>query len=552
MVLEIQNFVDDKLVNRFGQKIINKIDVIQLSSEKFITSLSTGDAFRFTMDLIPKEKNTYWPYSTKRWYWNCAVANVFWAIGELLGDLYPLMRTYAVTNNKKKLKVVYITYGIYNIFRILNAYTYFMKIPMDLSTKKDDYLKFKLYWWGTITAMQISSLLYDISIILCLRKNLFNKLKELPNNKYEIEKKISPNNFMERFKRVSEFRIIVSMICTMIFLPFLIGTIILLFYRYANVNLRRYNADAVSNSESDLSYILNSKFSNIETTVEQFRQVVISVNFTFMYIDQILLKCYVERSQPKYFNISGISEITGSSSNTKFNTPTTNINLTYLNSTFTTSPPLSPTIDTICNEPVTGKIPNNSTYSESTNLIKENSTKSTITTNTINIFDDYNYDYNSQNNIFNYNNFKNDLNNRESNSNNITEIDCYSNTTNYYNVRKNNDSYYSSGRKNSDSYHNVRKNSEGYYSSGRKNSDSYHNVRKNSEGYYSSGRKNSDSYHNVRKNSEGYYSSGRKNSDSYHNVRKNIEGYYNNNNRKNSDPYYNKVRKASENYYTRY
>ncbi|ORX42537.1 hypothetical protein BCR36DRAFT_463223, partial [Piromyces finnis] len=127
-----------------------------------------------------------------------------------------------------------------------------------------------------IFIMNIISCAYDISVILSLRKCIFNKLKECS--------KLSKNTFISRFKQISEFRIICSMIASIIFLP-----IIMLFITYL---LHTINEAKIQNKADVPS----------DEIFDYLRRVVIDVNYNLMYIDQILLKCFVERSNTKVSN----------------------------------------------------------------------------------------------------------------------------------------------------------------------------------------------------------------------------------------------------------
>jgi len=253
---------------------------------------ATGDLLRNTMYLRKQNINMYWPYSLTNWYISNGVAHIFWLSGEIIGDWYLLIRTTAVTLNKRKRKFVYITCVLHNFVKIFGMCCYFLNYPMDLRQMDEngvfirDIVKHGIAWWSTIAVMQITSLLYDLSVINALKSYLFDKINMM-----------SQNNFMEKFKQISEFRIFFSIIFSIVFLPFVVSFVIFLLSEYRK--------------QSTVQYVAS------DSGIEQLRQVVLNFNYTIMYIDQILLRCYIGKS-----NIAGKN-----SSYTKMNSS----NLTYKN-----------------------------------------------------------------------------------------------------------------------------------------------------------------------------------------------------------------------------
>ncbi|OUM60685.1 hypothetical protein PIROE2DRAFT_13504 [Piromyces sp. E2] len=291
---------------------------------------ATGNFLRYTLELREPELNTYWPYSTANWYISVALANVFYLTGEIIGDWYPLLRTKAVTkntSNNKHIKLIYITCIAYNLVKVYGMYCYFMDYPIDIRIRDEnnnpveDIITFKIRWWSTVAVLQIASFIYDLSIILALKKSLFDKLQDY-------QKK---GTFLDKFKQISELRIFISMITSILFLPFVIVFVITLIDEY---KLKRANYIPADNG------------------IEQFRQVVLGVNFTFMYIDQILLRFYAEKSKIKSNN----------SSKFKLSHSFTNTYISTQNSEdkFTITTISTPSIyDTYVNEASTSKRPGN-------------------------------------------------------------------------------------------------------------------------------------------------------------------------------------------------
>ncbi|KAG4102036.1 hypothetical protein H8356DRAFT_1653289 [Neocallimastix lanati (nom. inval.)] len=239
---------------------------------------SLGSFLQYWIEIRPRGTNSIWPYTYSNWYYFYAPSNVFSLLGEIIGDWYPLIRTKAVTNNKRNIKIITCLCILYNLVKVYGMLCFFSDYPIDLRRFDEKHkevngtITFKIRWWGTVIAIQIVSLFYDLSVIYSLKSGLFDKLKNL--------RKYNNNSFIEKFKHVSEFRIILSMSASLLFLPFIIMFVISLYNEYTHGK--------------------NPAKINLETQIEQLRQTVLSVNFTFMYIDQILLRCFVERNrQPK-------------------------------------------------------------------------------------------------------------------------------------------------------------------------------------------------------------------------------------------------------------
>ncbi|ORX76182.1 hypothetical protein BCR32DRAFT_271423 [Anaeromyces robustus] len=244
-------------------------------SQKALTSIITliGTSISTCIELRPRVDNAVWPYTKSNWYGLLATSNVFYLLGEMLGDWYPLLRTKAVTTNSKKIRIVTFMCILYNIVKLYGIICYYLDYPINL-TQYDEKnveingtIKFKIRWWGMVATLQIVSFMYDLSVIYALKTDLFNKLAECNN--------YCQNNFINKFKQISELRIIISMTASLLFLPFIIIFVISLFKEYTIGK--------------------NPAKTNIEVQIEQLRQTVLSVNYTFMYIDQIFLRCYVEQ-----------------------------------------------------------------------------------------------------------------------------------------------------------------------------------------------------------------------------------------------------------------
>jgi len=238
---------------------------------------STGDLLNKSMDISPG-------FTPKNMYIGCAYANVFWSVGEIIGDWYPLLRTKAIVNDKRKARIVFLTCGIYNFTKVCSIAFYFIEVPILLySTDPNVGTQYNLRWWSVVAAIQAASFLYDLSVILCLKQNLFNQLKYYKSS--------VKNTFVEKFKKISEFRILISMSATLLFLP-----LIIVFIFFIIKSIRDNDGTTLATE-------------NIELT----RRAIIDINFNLIYIDQILLRYYVDtKNSSKTLNTSSKSKFSES------------------------------------------------------------------------------------------------------------------------------------------------------------------------------------------------------------------------------------------------
>jgi len=215
-----------------------------------------------------------WPYTIFNWYVVNAVAHIFWESGEIIADWYPLLRTKALVQKKSKLRPIYIICIIYNIAKAAHAAVNFKYTPSiykkDGNGTNKEMLTYRTVWWIMVIVLQSISLLYDIFVIIALKSSLFNKFKGL---------KYKTNNFLEKFKHISEFRIFISIIISLIFFPFVIVQIYYYFIWFLH-------------PEKDMTVI--------KDYVEFIRLIVLRFTYTFMYIDQILLRFYVKQNKSNY------------------------------------------------------------------------------------------------------------------------------------------------------------------------------------------------------------------------------------------------------------
>ncbi|OUM60681.1 hypothetical protein PIROE2DRAFT_13498 [Piromyces sp. E2] len=239
--------------------------------------LLVNACIKCVLPYFPVNYANYYPYGKIRWIANC-IGECFYYCGEIVGDWYPLIRTRTVTNNDKKIKIVYVTCIIFNFTKLFGIGVILKNMNINLRMKDDnnqnvkDMPQFKVIWYGTLIAVQVASFFYDLSVTYALKTCLFNKMKE-----YNLGNKI---NFLDKFKYISELRIFTSMVASITFLP-----ILCYFFHILCYNLQ-YGEDQTK--------------MRLNEPIEHFRGLVVSINYTFMYIDQILLRVYAERDISNY------------------------------------------------------------------------------------------------------------------------------------------------------------------------------------------------------------------------------------------------------------
>jgi len=205
-------------------------------------------------------------------------AHLFWNTGEIIADWYPLLRTKALVKNNKRMKPIYITCIFYNIIKIFLISSNFLFIPssfLKVNNKPNkEALKYKVIWWSIVLVIQINSLFYDVFVIIALKNTLFDKLESF---------KHKSNNFLEKFKYISELRIFISILISIIVFP------CAFFHLYNHIRNYLYT---------------NENSNDINDAVEHFRIIGLRFTYTFMYIDQLLLRYYIRTIKPNYFSDS--------------------------------------------------------------------------------------------------------------------------------------------------------------------------------------------------------------------------------------------------------
>ncbi|OUM57473.1 hypothetical protein PIROE2DRAFT_17535 [Piromyces sp. E2] len=200
-------------------------------------------------------------------FWFNTIYGFFIFMAEIVGDWYLLIRTKAILRNQK-IPVVYMTCILYNISKaVIIIYNIFSVRFAKTEEDEKEINRILIIWTIMLLISQITNIFYDISIIYYLKKDLFNHYKK--------NKVPTPNKFIEKLKWISEYRIIASII---------ISFILIFFYAI------KYIALFINKSVAEMKDIYGYDI----------REALIYFNYYFMYIDQILLRFYVERNNPKF------------------------------------------------------------------------------------------------------------------------------------------------------------------------------------------------------------------------------------------------------------
>ncbi|OUM66891.1 hypothetical protein PIROE2DRAFT_5752 [Piromyces sp. E2] len=273
-----------------------------------------GDMFVNTLELYEKDYSHNWPYSNKGFFYSYGMASIFWYSSEIIGDWYLLIRTRVLIKNPKKTRWVVVTCILYNIIKIIQMLGYPLFIPftgtVEENYKDNRYLITKnkaIYTynkWVCVSLQQIGSLAYDISVIIALKKNVFNKTIN-----------VKENSFLRKFKKISVYRIYLSMFVTIIGSPFIFG------YSFKMMHLVNESYKLPHEKMQDF-------FNNNcdDRGIDSIRVLVLNFSYVFMYIDQILLRYYVEDNQS-----SNHSSSTGKSNSAQNSNSSFNFNMVYHN-----------------------------------------------------------------------------------------------------------------------------------------------------------------------------------------------------------------------------
>ncbi|KAG4106426.1 hypothetical protein H8356DRAFT_1628979 [Neocallimastix lanati (nom. inval.)] len=235
------------------------------------------------------------PFGNKIYILSIGISSVLFLTSEILGDWYLLIRTKVLIRSNKKVLIALITSCLlFNSMKVAEMIIYLRYVPfptdqpeilnnMELLTNEynrrfgiviDQRLNVLIY-------QQVTSLIYDILVIIILKKNVFVKN----------EIGLSNNTFLSKFKQLSEYRIYIGVVIALIAAPFI----------FVEVLLLRSSQETYYN----VIYTIRSKLLNFF--------------YIFMYIDQISLRFFVERTNVVRSNYNNGNSFTNSKSSHNLN-----------------------------------------------------------------------------------------------------------------------------------------------------------------------------------------------------------------------------------------
>eukprot|EP00833_Pecoramyces_ruminatium_P014680 jgi/Orpsp1_1/1188712/evm.model.d7180000066661.1 len=222
---------------------------------------STGIHYEKEEPYYDCKNNTMHPL---KWLLTRQIAVFLWYSGEIIGDWYPLLRTRAVVKNSKLIYLVYITCFIFNASKISLIILYISNNAGSLYNNEGAYddkksVNFYAHYYIIQFTVICTSIIYDFSVYFVLKRCIFKK------NNYSF-------GFLKKFKYLSEFRILISSLISIVFLPIISVTIILKFY-YLRKNL---NA--------------------LDFSFEETRKLISNVQYYLIFIDQFLLFCFKDEA----------------------------------------------------------------------------------------------------------------------------------------------------------------------------------------------------------------------------------------------------------------
>jgi len=320
-----------------------------------------------------------------RWLITKQLVTLFWSIGEIIADWYPLVRTKEIVGSDKSLWFIYTTCILYNLSKISLIFHLFTVNSKDFYNDQGVFQMSKLKYynircWIIHLIILYTCVIYNISVFLVLKKRLkiMNKMGSL-----------------NKFLSISEYRICFFLLVCIIFLPIISITIILKLY-----------------------YSIKSDRS-VDFTFENIRTLIVDAQYYMMFIDQILLvlsrESYNVDLSHFLCNVSDINEDNDKDNDKTLNNSSMKSKLSSSTKSKSISSELR--LNDLLNSPQCTLINNrDSILPSNTENIPLNNTENIPLNNT---------ESNSQNNTENI-----PLNNTESNSQNNTENIPLNNTEN--------------------------------------------------------------------------------------------------------------------------
>jgi len=241
--------------------VLNRFGDLELMSNYFTlehTKNSDGKiiGYHCRSDSIAPERNPL------KWFLTRQIGCTLWCIGEIIGDWYPLLRTRALAKGQKLMWFVYVTCALFNLSKVSLIILHYSLSPSKLYNMEKDtgyyifddnkVLEFYFNYWTNQLVVIVTSLVYDFTVYFVLRRNLSSMGKI--------------SGFIRKFKTISQFRIYVSVIISLLFLPLIALTIFIKYYYRMKYNY----------------YNLNFSFDEIKNSIN-------NVQYYMIFIDQILL-----------------------------------------------------------------------------------------------------------------------------------------------------------------------------------------------------------------------------------------------------------------------
>jgi len=455
----------------------------------------------------------------------------FWYIGEIIGDWYPLLRTKAVATDRVSKFSIYASCGLYNLSKLSIPISQLFLNPTKLYTNDGIYNKnyvdhYYNYYSCILVLIIASSLLYDITIYIVLKKKLFSK----QTREYD---------FLNKFRTISEYRIVVSAITGVIGLPFTLITAITKVILY------------------------NNEMKDLNFSIEEFRNVINSVQYMIIFIDQILLirakndssmESYEDNkdnTNSNYYYNSGVS----SGNYYESNSNSSNYYDSKLNSSNYYDIKLN---SNVVNNTIRDKkgylINYKNSYPAMLNLNRynnNNNNRNNINNNNNNNnknSNNNNYPSMSNLNRYNKNNNNNNRNNNNNNNNNtdsndypaMNNLNSYNNNNNNRNNISNNNNNNNNNNGNSNNYPTMN-NLNNYNNNNNNNNDNSNNypTMNNLNNYNNNNNNNNDNSNNypTMNNLNNYNNNNNNNNNNSNNypTMNNLNSYNNNNNNRNSN-----------------
>jgi len=233
----------DKLGNLMPRYYANIMEVDPVTNEKVFKSCQTF------IDMSEKHP--------LKWLITRQLAVIFWFTGEIFADWYPLLRTRAVAREAKSMWLVYTTCIIFNLSKVSMMIYHFTLSPSSLYNEYGEYnservTKFYYIYWIIHLIIIYASVIYDFSVFYVLKRNVFGVQSEI--------------GFLKKFRSMSEFRISISVIICIVFLPLISTTIILKYY-----------------------FSIFKGMESLNFSFDEIRQLIANVQYFMIFIDQILL-----------------------------------------------------------------------------------------------------------------------------------------------------------------------------------------------------------------------------------------------------------------------